>query len=365
MPSAGDLSPAFPSITSASCITYHRFYFHTCRSISILAPVGSLQFAAKLSVVGIFTLAEITQHALDFIGATASERPLYAHISYVQPHGPKCPPGDYMRHVDADKIPDPVPAEWHGDPDAPGYFRDKKPARPKNARYQRHCYFADIVHLDRQLGRVTEALEKAGRLDNTYLILLADHGELLLDHGFSGKEERHYDACIRVPMVVAGPGLSQGVTRDDFVQHEDICPTVLDMTDQRLTPMPTMGGYLKMEADELPILPGRSMLPLCRGEQVDDWRSAAYCESYNPIWSNDVGDWARTIRTADYRYTFYPNGNGEQLFDLKNDPDEQRNLFNDPAHADVRRDLRDQLLELIVLQDYPKTRRECFALGVH
>ena len=120
-----------------------------------------------------------------------------------------------------------------------------------------------------------------------------------------------------------------------------------------------------MASHALPILPGRSMLPLCRGEQVEDWRDAAYCESYNPIWSNDVGDWARTIRTERYRYTFYPNGNGEQLFDLQEDPDEQCNLFDDPDHAEARRDLRDRLLELIVLQDYPKTRRECFALGVH
>ena len=64
-------------------------------------------------------------------------------------------------------------------------------------------------------------------------------------------------------------------------------------------------------------------------------------------------------------YTFYANDSGEQMFDLRADPDEQVNLVADPAYAEIRQELRDRLLELIVMQDYPKTRRELFALGVH
>lgn len=62
-----------------------------------------------------------------------------------------------------------------------------------------------------------DALEETGRRDNTCVILLADHGELPGDHGFAGKEERHYDACIRVPLISAGPGLKQGNSRDETV----------------------------------------------------------------------------------------------------------------------------------------------------
>ena len=129
--------------------------------------------------------------------------------------------------------------------------------------------------------------------------------------------------------------------------------------------MPKTGPYLHAPEEAIPVLPDRSLLPLCRGETVADWRTGAYCESYNAIWSVNPMDWARTIRTRRHRYTFYPCGGGEQLFDLADDPDEQHNLCADPAHADCRRDLRDQLIELIVMQDYPKTRRELFALGVH
>ena len=53
------------------------------------------------------------------------------------------------------------------------------------------------------------------------------------------------------------------------------------------------------------------------------------------------------------------------MFDLKKDPDEIHNIVADPDYADIRTDLRDQLMTLIVMQDYPKTRRDLFAIGVH
>ena len=68
------------------------------------------------------------------------------------------------------------------------------------------------------------------------------------------------------------------------------------------------------------------------------------------------------MRTKRHRYTFYPR-HGEQLFDLAEDPDEQRNLAASAAHAGIRRDLRDRLLELIVLQDYPVNPVQFFFPG--
>ena len=306
----------------------------------------------------------ISQHALAFLRESPEDRPLYAHISYVQPHGPFHPPGDYMQEVHIDQIPEPLPAEWVDDPHAPGELKGRTPACQEAWRYARQCYFADIVHLDHQLGRVIDTLQETGRLETTYLIFLSDHGEFLFDHGLRGKEEKHYDACIRVPLIIAGPGLREGATCDHIVQLEDICPTALDMAGLQFPPMPKMGPYLKTPAEDIPTLPGRSLLPLCRGENPTGWREAAYSESYNHISADHPGQWARTIRTKRYRYTFYPD-NGDQLFDLQTDPDEQHNLTADPGHQDIRTELRDQLLNLIVMQDDPKTRRNLFALGVH
>lgn len=309
--------------------------------------------------------AWITRHAVDFIRETPSDRPLLAHISYVQPHSPFCPPADCMARVNPEHIPPPVEPEWVDDPRRPACFEASEGVRKQihdGWRRCRHYYFADIAHLDAKLGEVIGALEAAGRWDDTCLILLADHGELLLDHGFSGKGERHYDACIRVPLIIAGPGLKQGAACDAFAQLEDIFPTVLEMAGVAAPGPPILGPYHKGPAEALP---GRSLLPLCRGEAPQDWRDCAYAESYNNITSSHIRHWARTVRTADWRYTLYPDGHGEQLFCLRDDPDETRDLAHDPAHAAIRQELRGRLLELVIRQDYPLTPRERFALGVH
>lgn len=305
----------------------------------------------------------ITGHAVDYIRACDVNKPLFAHISYVQPHSPFNPPGEYMKYVNTDLLPKPLAAEWETDADAPKYFSIQKPVNA--AMYDRHCYFADLMHLDKQLGIIMDTLKECDRLDDTYIIFLSDHGELLGDHGFYGKEERHYDACIHPPLIISGPGLSEGIINDDFVQHEDICPTVLEMAGLKPKPLPRMGTHLKIEDEKIEILPGKSVLPLCIGETIQNWRSEAYTESYNAIWSIEYTDWARTVRTKQYRYTYYPDYTGEQLFDLINDPDEQNNLVSKPEYNEIKLDMKNRLLENIIKQDYPKTIRELFALGVH
>jgi arylsulfatase A-like enzyme len=307
----------------------------------------------------------ITRHALSWINNAAADQPLYAHISYVQPHSPFCAPADCMDAVDPDRIPMPLPAEWVTDPHAPIELKARKPHAPDDWRYARHVYFADLVHLDQQLGQVFCALERRGRLNNTVFVFLSDHGEILYDHGFKSKGEKHYDACIRVPLIIAAPGVDGGRTSDAVVQLEDICPTMLDATATALPPMPVTGPYIGCGPDDVPQLPGRSLLPLCRGETPADWRQTAYSESYNNITSTSPRQWSRTVRDRRWRYTRYAAGGGEQMFDLENDPDEQQNRVADPNCAAERERLRDALLEAVIMQDYPKPRRNLFALGVH
>jgi len=333
-----------------------KFRWKTAQFPESTASWYTLPFPEEMSQT-----AWITARALEFIRETDPNQPLYAHISYVQPHPPFCPPAEYMEMVDESKIPEPVPAEWPDDPLHPAFFDRKARTKSVPKRWAaRRYYFADIAHLDSKLGAVLDALEETGRLGNTYVIFLADHGELLMDHGFGGKAEFHYDACIRVPLVIAGPGVAAGSERRELVQLEDIFPTVLEMAGVPCYRQPVMRIPLRPK-----VIPGRSLLPLCRGEEPRAWREAAYAESYNNIDSTTYDRWARTIRTERFRYTVYPCGVGEQLFDLEDDPDEQHNLAGDPAFRAVRQELRDMLMDLIILQDYPHTIRELFAHGVH
>jgi len=303
----------------------------------------------------------ITRNALEFINESTG--PFFTHISYVQPHYPSRPPARCLDDVAIDAIPEPVPPKWTTDPNTPDCFLDGDPEQhthldvdPEEWRRRRQYYFADIVHLDEQLGRILDGIGDQG-LEETYVVFLADHGELLFDHGFTGKGQKHYDANIRVPLVIAGPGLDEGTIRDEFVQLEDICPTILDLAGVNLAGCDNVSPFLDNTIDHFA---GESLTPLCRGHIPEGWREAAFVESYNNIYSASPTHWARTIRTPEYRYTWYPLQSGEQLFDVSLDPDEQHNLVDE---IDVT-DLRTQLLEKIVLQDSPYSPRGLFSLGV-
>lgn len=306
----------------------------------------------------------ITRHAVDFIQSQPDGAPFFAHVSYVQPHNPYGVPAEYLERVAEKRIPAPVPAEWHSDPAAPGYFKRQREFHLPDDAWARKCYFADLAYLDEQLGVLRQSLAACGRAQDTWVFFTADHGDLLGDHGFFLKEERHYDACIRVPLVVAGPGCQRGVEDSRLVQPQDICPTLLEIGGTQLPAPRVEGPYLKAGAACLNGTHGASLLPLCRGEETR-WREAAYVESFNPIWSCDYTDWARTVRTADYRYTCYAGNTGEQLFCLADDPNEQHNLAHSAAHGPIKQRMRDILLEQLIYQDWPKTPRDRCALGVH
>lgn len=320
----------------------------------------------------------ITKSAIEHIQESDKETPLYMHISYVQPHSPHCPPEEYMSMVDLDKIPEPIQPEWVNDPNAPSCFLTSEGAHteiPDDWKDVRHYYYADIAHLDENIGKVLDTLEESGRLNNSYIFFLSDHGELLLDHGFTGKGERHYDECIRIPMIICGNGFGKEVSHD-FIQLHDIFPTVLDMAGIPLPERPlfkdaqdstTFEGDDNKKQKVLPtnFYAGCSLLPSDNMPTAASKRTSIYVESYNNIESFTPANWARTIRTNQYRYTLYPQNSGEQLFDLQQDPTEQINLSGNEQYGKIKEDLKSQLLEQIILQDYPHTPNSLYMLGVH
>lgn len=311
--------------------------------------------------------AWITDRAIEFVAGMPDDTAFFAHVSYVQPHNPFAPPAEYVPLVDTARLPEPLPAEWHTTRQ-PAYFRPDRYPEPSWAsrdwRHDRRMYFADLAHLDTELGRLLACLERSGRADDTYVLFTSDHGELLHDHGLLGKWERHYDACVRVPLLVRGPGLAASTTRRELVDLGDIAPTVYDLAGlgQPVLPRPDLGRDLVPE--RIPMLPGSSLLPLCRGGSGADWRQAVLVRSDNNHWEASPHSWCRTIRTARYRYSLFLGGGGEQLFDLVDDPSEQRNLASDPAHEAVRGTLRDSLTEAIVLDGYPNSPRRLHGIGV-
>ncbi|MXY13137.1 MAG: hypothetical protein F4Y46_03795 [Chloroflexi bacterium] len=166
-----------------------------------------------------------------------------------------------------------------------------------------------------------------------------------------------------MPLLISGPGLAQGQVCADLAAIEDIYPTILEAAglpcprpDER-RPVPGQPAA--------PFCAGRSLLELARGRTPSDWREAVFIESFNNLDSRLPGNWVKTVRTVDARYSLYGEGAGEQLFDLAADPDEQENLAADPTHRRFRQQMRDLLLQHLLVERYPHPPRDLFRLGVH
>ncbi len=298
----------------------------------------------------------ITDHALDFIKTTPEDSPLHAHISYVQPHPPFLTPERFLEKVDVDRIPEPI-GLGKGIEIAPDW------------REFRQFYFADFIHIDEQIGRILNLLDEEGRMDNTYFVFTADHGEMLRDHNKLSKSHNHYDPVYRIPLIISGPTVKSGETCEAIVQHEDICPTILDMEASLLDYHPKK-IYRKSLEKETPLFNGHSLMPWCRGEKPENWRTSALIESFGCLCEGPNSkmireSWKKTLRTRDFVYSITVGHDKEELIDLKKDPDELNNVAKDPEYKESLQSLRYELLNRVMLQEYPMPPRDLEVIGAH
>ncbi len=194
----------------------------------------------------------------------------------------------------------------------------------------RRHYFAMVAEADAMLGAVLDALEAAGRLDDTYVIFASDHGEMNMEHRQTLKNAL-YEASARVPLVVAGPGLQRGVVSDELVSLIDLFPTLMEMAG----------------LDTPDDLDGQSLLPLCRGESGAH-TGRVFAEYHSNFANTGIAMW----REGPWKYLRYA-GFQPQLFDLHADPDELHDLA--PARPEIVRRL-DARLESLVDVDQADAR---------
>lgn len=190
-------------------------------------------------------------------------------------------------------------------------------------------YSAVIADLDAQIGRVLAALEESGQKDNTLVIFSSDHGLACGSHGLRGKQNQ-YEHTIGVPLVIAGPGVPQGVKSGAQVYLRELYPTTCDL--------------VGVEAPDA-LRPG-SFAEAVRGEKQTHHRAVFgyFTESQ------------RMIRTADgWKLIRYPRADRWQLFDLNRDPLERDNRADDPACRERFEALRAQLADWRKTQGDPVT----------
>lgn len=285
--------------------------------------------------------AYFTDRAMEFIADCGSE-PWCLHLSYMKPHWPYIAPAPYHALYGDNSV---VPANRTSEeledvhPVVAAFMNHDDSQAFRDESHRRHVvptYMGLIRQLDDHLARLLAFLDSRGLTDNTMIVLTSDHGGYLGDH-WLGEKELFHEEAVRIPMIVFDPSPAADKTRgkvdDRFVEGIDLIPTFLD----------ALGKQPPSHR-----LEGRSLLPLLHGETVN-WRDAAFSEhdygfmkARRELGLGPSDARSYMVRTDEWKYVFF-EGFRPQLFDMKRDPREQRDLGADPGHAAVRAALHERL----------------------
>jgi len=280
-------------------------------------------------------------------------RPWLFSFNCFDPHHPFDPPADYLQRYDPADMPAPKyqPGELDNKPtyqrldhewahNTPGYFHVAG-MTDDDRRLVTAAYYAMVELIDEQVGRMLDALQQTGQADNTIVIFMSDHGEMLGDHGIYLKGPHFYEAAVRVPLIVSWPARFRASLRvEGLVELVDIAPMLL--------------GAAGIEVP--PRMQGRSLLPLCTGEaDPRHHRDAVYSEYYN-AWTHKRS-YGTMLRTESEKIVVYHGTDQGELYDLRRDPDEFDNLWDDATRSDMKLRMMKRAFDVSVLTMDPMPPR--------
>jgi len=280
-------------------------------------------------------------HADNFVGNLAchwldsypmTDEPFFLQVGFPGPHPPYDPPPRNLaayrdrpmppaHHTPEDLASQPAPLQAmrreHLTHDHDAVVHLAEPTEEQLQRQRRH-YYANVSLIDEQVGRLVDALERRGVLENTVIIVTSDHGDTLGDHGHSQKWTM-YEPSVHVPAIIWGPAhVEASGPRDGLMSLMDIAPTVLELA-----------GLIPPEWME-----GESLLPALRGHT---WHGREMVFSEHARDSILAGTALMTmVRDRRFKLVDFVDLDDGQLFDLDTDPHEERNLWHAEDHREVR-----------------------------
>jgi arylsulfatase A-like enzyme len=275
------------------------------------------------------------------IASGRGDEPLFLQIGFPGPHPPYDPPAQraqpYLQRdlplapitrADLDGQPAPLRAlrQRHVEGNHDSVAHVVEPS-PEARRRQRAYYLANVGMIDREVGRILDALRAAGLLENAVVVFTSDHGDCLGDHGHAQKWTM-YEQVVRVPLIVwtsASPGGRGEVTA--LVQQMDVAPTLLELAGIEVP--------ASWEA--------QSLAPALAGEPFAG-RPAVFCEQGRDHVFR-FADLMTMMRTQRWKYVHFLGEEGGQLFDLAADPEENVDLWGRPECRAVRDSLHREMLE--------------------
>lgn len=280
----------------------------------------------------------ITTHALEFLDQRPTDKPFFLVIGHLATHSPWSRGLErlvsHYRDCAFDDIPTDVGYPF-------GRLRSESlyPTR-HNRREALAQYYAAVTEIDEQVGRIVDALESHGVRDNTAIVYTSDHGLNAGHHGIWGKGNgtlpyNVVDESIRIPLIVNHPGGALGgQRRQEAVTHVDTFQTILELAEAPVV-QPESSGY-----------PGHSYAGLLKSVPSEHHGDTVIIE-YGTL---------RCIRTHDHKLVRrYPSG-PDELFDLRDDPRETRNVIADPAQRDALSELDARLVAYFARHEEPAHR---------
>lgn len=244
--------------------------------------------------------------------------PFFMYVAFNAPHDPRQAPQEYLDLYPVEKVAVP-PNFLPQHPFDQGEYKTRDevlapfPRTEHAVQVHRREYYALISHMDAQIGRILTALKVSGKADNTFVILTADHGLAVGEHGLMGKQNQ-YECSMRMPLILAGPGIRPGSRVGEMVYQHSMYATTCELAGVQLPPHV-----------EFP-----SLVPMLRGESTKPMHDAMFG------WLSGL---QRSIRTRQHKLIFYAPIKRYQVFDLQKDPWEMHDLVDDPAYAQVKASL--------------------------
>jgi choline-sulfatase len=288
--------------------------------------------------------AILTDHVVQFLKNESSSmsEPWLCWVGMSQPHPRFVAREDYFDSYSIDEIDLPDIREddleqMHLVYQALRHFkRVATPISEERVRRARAGYYGMITELDAYVGKIYDALEESGQLEDTVFIYTSDHGESLGEHGLWHKSSL-YENASHVPLVIAGPGIEAGRTIDTPVAHVDIAATFFE--------------YAGL--DQPKTMRGHSLLPMLRGEGDGDHPGWTYTEAH----SEGLSTGGFLIRKGPWKYVHFTY-HDDLLFNLDEDPGEFSNRIGDTDVQDVVDELRSILNNEV---DTERVTQEAFA----
>jgi choline-sulfatase len=279
--------------------------------------------------IGEFTDDTVARAAEGFLRTRKSgDKPFFLNLGFLQPHD--CCYWVFEHQGDEPRTrlgppPDMPPLPFNhvhpqAEPAMVARRHEKKLWSAEQWRWYLWNYYRMVEMADAAVGRVLDALDDAGLTEETLVVLTADHGDGLARHGLTSKMFL-YDEAARVPFFAAWPGHLQAGRRDEWhlVTGLDVAPTLCEFAG--FAPPPKMRGL--------------SLRPLLEGRDATPWREFIVSDTHGA---------GRMVRTPEYKYIAYRDDSVTQLFDMRADPGELKNLATEAAQAGVVRDLAGRLV---------------------